>query len=76
MPLPAGRHAAQAPRVERVEGSGSQYRLVAGAVSASFDGNGQLLSLQHGDRASALANGPRLAFARPRNLLAGAQHHL
>ncbi|QBE66721.1 glycoside hydrolase family 2 TIM barrel-domain containing protein [Pseudoduganella lutea] len=61
---PSGK-AAGAPRVERVEGSGGHYRLVAGAVSASFDGNGQLLSLRHGDRESALANGPRLAFARP-----------
>jgi len=51
------------PRVERSDGV---IRLTAGAVEASFDAAlGQLRTLRQGERVSALANGPRLAFARP-----------
>ncbi|WP_371767545.1 glycoside hydrolase family 2 TIM barrel-domain containing protein [Massilia sp.] len=54
---------ASAPRIEK---EGNEVRLVAGAVSASFDAaSGQLLALRNGGRTSALANGPRLAYARP-----------
>lgn len=62
--LPAGPVAAtMGPQVEKADGA---IRLVAGQVAASFDAaSGQLLSLRNGERVSALANGPRLAFARP-----------
>lgn len=51
------------PRIDKTAGA---IRLVAGQVSASFDGGtGQLLELRNGDRVSALRNGPRLAYARP-----------
>jgi hypothetical protein len=54
---------AAAPRVEQANG---EIRLAAGAISARFDaGTGQLRVLQNGSRVSALAHGPRLAFARP-----------
>ncbi len=40
--------------------------LRAGAVSAEFDpATGLLRALRHGEKAAALAHGPRLAFARP-----------
>jgi hypothetical protein len=40
--------------------------LAAGPVRATFDAaTGQLRALQYGDRVAALANGPRLAYARP-----------
>lgn len=51
-----------APRVEQGDGG---PRLVAGKVSADFDAGGQLRALRNGERVSVLANGPRLAFARP-----------
>ena len=55
--------ASATPRVERLDGT---IRLAAGATSASFDAaSGQLRRLQNGERVAALANGPRLAFARP-----------
>ncbi|MUI16558.1 beta-galactosidase [Massilia dura] len=54
--------ASAAPRAESDNGG---IRLTAGGVSASFDPVGQLLALRSGGRVSALANGPRLAFARP-----------
>lgn len=58
--------AAKTAGVPRIEKDGGEVRLVAGAVSASFDAaTGQLRALRNGDRASALANGPRLAYARP-----------
>ncbi|QCP14489.1 beta-galactosidase [Pseudoduganella umbonata] len=49
----------------RVEQAGEGTRLVAGAITASFDAAGRLLALKNGDRVSALANGPRLVYARP-----------
>lgn len=61
--LATGKAAGAVPRAER---TGDVIRLTAGAVSASFDAaTGLLRSLQDGARVSALANGPRLAYARP-----------
>lgn len=61
--LPAARTAKAAPRVEQADDA---IRLVAGAVSASFDAaSGQLLTLRNGERVAALGNGPRLVYARP-----------
>ncbi|MFP5392848.1 MAG: glycoside hydrolase family 2 TIM barrel-domain containing protein [Gammaproteobacteria bacterium] len=55
--------AAATPQVER---AGDALVLSAGQVRASFDAaTGQLRALRNGDQVSALANGPRLAFARP-----------
>jgi Glycosyl hydrolases family 2, TIM barrel domain/Glycosyl hydrolases family 2, sugar binding domain/Glycosyl hydrolases family 2/Beta galactosidase small chain len=50
------------PRFEHVAGG---FRLMAGAVAATFDAGDALKSLANGSRVAALANGPRLAFARP-----------
>ncbi len=62
----AARAAAAASAAPRIERDGGAIRLAAGAVSASFDAaSGQLLGLRNGGHASALANGPRLAYARP-----------
>jgi hypothetical protein len=49
-----------------VQTSASEVRLVAGEVAASFDrASGLLRTFQRGEKISALANGPSLAFARP-----------
>jgi hypothetical protein len=46
--------------------AGTEIRLTAGSVTASFDSSsGLLLSLRSGGRAAALTNGPRLAYGRP-----------
>lgn len=58
--------AASAGFTPTVTTEGTTLRLAAGPVSATFDATtGQLRTLQHGSRLSALANGPRLAYARP-----------
>jgi hypothetical protein len=60
-PAPAG--ATATPRVEKAAG---ELRLRAGAVNAVFDAaNGTLREVRNGSRTFALANGPRLSFARP-----------
>lgn len=49
-----------------VETAGGEVRLRAGTVVASFDAtSGLLRSVRRDDRPYALANGPRLVFARP-----------
>ena len=49
-----------------VENSPAEIRLRAGDVTASFDpATGLLREMRRGEEAFALANGPRLAFARP-----------
>ncbi len=54
---------AAAPTVQKTDG---EVRLIAGNVTASFDAaTGLIRSLRHGDKTSALTNGPRLVFARP-----------
>ena len=51
------------PTIER---SADRVSLVAEKISATFDAQtGSLVALRAGDRTYALANGPRLAFARP-----------
>ncbi|HEY3383101.1 MAG TPA: glycoside hydrolase family 2 TIM barrel-domain containing protein [Vicinamibacterales bacterium] len=51
------------PKVEKMAG---EIRLTSGEVTAVFDAaTGLLRSLRRGDRTSALANGPRVAFGRP-----------
>mgnify|MGYP003913530911 CR=1 FL=1 len=62
-PAPVVTLAPVAPTISMHDGT---LRLAAGPVRATFDAaTGQLRSLQHGSRVSALANGPRLAYARP-----------
>ena len=62
---PADGVAAAGPATPRVEQVADGWRMAAGAVTASFDAAGRLLALKNGDRVSGLANGPRLAYARP-----------
>ena len=58
--------AAPSSAAPTVSKTGDTVRLAAGPVSAIFDAaTGQLRTLQHGSRVSALTNGPRLAYARP-----------
>ena len=48
--------------------AGTEIRLTAGPVTASFDSSsGLLLNLRNGERAAALTNGPRLAYGRPQS---------
>jgi len=62
----AATSAASAGSMPTVGTEGATLRLAAGPVSATFDATtGQLRTLQHGSRVSALTNGPRLAYARP-----------
>lgn len=62
----AGTAAGAASTVPTVAVEGDTIRLAAGPVTAIFDAaTGQLRTLQHGSRVSALTNGPRLAYARP-----------
>jgi hypothetical protein len=56
----------RSPGAARLEKSGNEIRLRAGAVVASFGaGDGMLRSVRAGGQALALANGPRLVFAKP-----------
>ena len=63
----AATSAASAASTPTVTTEGATLRLAAGPVSATFVATtGQLRTLQHGSRVSALTNGPRLAYAHPR----------
>lgn len=53
--------------VSKIEKSPTEIRLNAGSVSAVFEAStGLLRSVRRGEKTLALANGPRLAFARPK----------
>jgi hypothetical protein len=62
----ATRPAAAGKAIPATATVGTEIRLTAGSVTASFDAStGMLLGLRSGDRIAALANGPRLVYGRP-----------
>lgn len=66
-PTAAGNAPSPADPVAKIEKTANEIRLIAGPVSAVFDATtGLLRSVRRGEKTLALANGPRLTFARPK----------